>query len=414
MKILQLSESDISGGAARAGYRLHQGLQQIGINSLMKVQTKISEDESVCGLTSNLAMGFAKIKLSMDHLPKLLYRKRKNLVYHFQWMPDFMIRRIKAQSPDIIHLHWVCRAFINVKTLARMKKPLVWTFHDMWPFTGGCHYTGDCTGYRLSCGNCPQLGSEGKKDLSHWTWRRKQKWWRNLDLTIITPSQWMKACVLESTLLKDYPVKVIPYGIDLNRYRPLDRDMARDLLGLPRGKHLILFGAINPSKDPRKGFRFLHSALKGLSQKDDCQQTELIILGSSEPPNKPDFGFKTTYLGRLHDDISITLVYAACDVFVIPSLEDNLPNTVIEALACGIPCVGFNSGGISDMIKHKKNGYLAARLDIGDLANGIKWVLKNATRWQSLSREARKTVKREYDIGIIAQRYAELYQTILN
>lgn len=413
MKILHLNTHDISGGAARAAYRIHKGLQGIGIDSKMLVQTKLSDDKTVIGPGNKVNQGLALLRPTLDSTFKTLFSSGSKTIFSPAWLPFSGIpSQIKSISPHIVHLHWICSGMLRIEDLKRINKPIIWTLHDMWAFTGGCHYSDGCVQFQQSCGNCPQLGSESEKDLSRWTWRRKQKWWQNLNLTIITPSRWLKSCVLKSTLLKDYPVEVIPNGIDLNRYRPLDRNMARDYLGLPEGKRLILFGAFKPSKDLRKGFLFLQSALKRLSQRSDFKQTELIILGTSEPPNKPKFGFKTTYLGKLYDDISIALVYAACDVFVVPSVEDNLPNTIIEALACGISCVAFNVGGISEMIEHKVSGYLAKPLDIEELARGIAWVLENKQRLHSLSANARKKAETDFDIKIVAEKYAALYQRV--
>jgi glycosyltransferase involved in cell wall biosynthesis len=413
MKILHISSEDISGGAARAAYRLLKGLQELGIDCSMAVQKKVSDDNSVIGPGYNISKGLTPIKILLDQVPKLYYRNRAKTVFNLQWFPDFLLSTLKSLKPDIVHLHWICHGFLNIKTLNRLPTPIVWTFHDMWPFTGGCHYAGDCDGYERACGNCPQLGSSHPKDLSRWTWWRKHRHWKNLNLKVITPSTWLKNHVQNSSLLGNSAVRVIPYGIDLTRYKPVDRQIVRELLGLSKDKQLILFGALQPVSDSRKGYKLLLPAIEKIYSTAASQQIELVILGASQSTESPDFKLKTTYLGKLHDDISIAAVYAACDVFVIPSLEDNLPNTVIEALACGTPCVGFNIGGIPEMIEHEKNGYIAASLDIDDLANGIMWVLKDAERWKFLSRSARKTAEREYDTSIIAKRYAELYQNIL-
>ena len=173
MKTLMISESDISGGAALAAFRLHKGLISKGMQSRLLVQNKLTIDHSIIGPTSNLEKGFANIRTSLDHLPKLFYRNRDETVFHLQWIPDFFKKKIVTSAIDIIHLHWICRGFVNISTLSRIKKPIVWTFHDMWPFTGGCHYTDDCIGYQKGCGKCPQLGSKGQKDISWMTLRRK-------------------------------------------------------------------------------------------------------------------------------------------------------------------------------------------------------------------------------------------------
>ena len=412
MKALHLNTYDIFGGAARAAFRLHKQLPAVGIKSVMLVQQKESSVDSTIGPKSNLSKSIAHLRTPLDHLPKLLYRNRKSTIYHFQWLPDFLIKKIRAVNPDVIHLHWICRGFVNVSTVARIKTPIIWTLHDMWPFTGGCHYPSDCERYKKSCGKCPQLGSKSENDLSRWTWSRKARLWKNLDLTLVAPSRWMKTRVQYSSLLKNKTVEVIPNGIDINRFRPLDRKMARSCLGFSQKKQLILFGALNATSDRRKGFQYLTPCLQRLSQTKIGSEAELIVFGASKPANPPDFGLKTTYLGQLQDEISISMIYAACDVFIAPSIEDNLPNTVMEAMACGTPCVAFDIGGVPEMIDHLKNGYLAAPKDPNDLARGIEWVLENKNRLISLGKEAREKVEKEYDLSRVAKQMASLYESV--
>ncbi len=412
MKILHINSSNISGGAARAAFRLHKGLQAYGIDSMLLVDDKQSNDDSIFGPESNVAKGIAHFRIPIDHLPKLLYRNRMPTNFHLQWLPDFLIKKIRTLNPDIVHLHWICRGFINLRTLARIKQPIVWTFHDMWPFTGGCHYAGDCEGYKKSCGTCPQLASRKNNDLSRWTWTRKAKAWRHLNLTLVAPSHWMKMRTQQCSLFRDKSVEIIPNGIDINRFSPLDRRIARSYLNFPQDKHLILFGALNATSDKRKGFQYLKPCLQRLSRTKTSNAVELIVFGASKPPNPPEFGIKTTYIGKLQDEISISMVYAASDVFIAPSIEDNLPNTVMEAMACGTPCVAFNIGGIHEMVDHLKNGYLAASRVPDDLARGIAWVLENRKRRMSLSKQARKKVETEYEIFSVAKQMIYLYESM--
>lgn len=414
MKIIHLSTSDITGGAAKASYRLHQGLLHNGIASNILVQQKVTNDETVIGPASNPAKGYANFKRSVDHLPKLFYRKRKPTIFHFQWVPEILKKKIRAQCPDLVHLQWVCGGFLNIHTLPQLKKPMVWTLHDMWPFTGGCHYSGACEGYRRKCGTCPQLGSNLAHDLSRWTWRRKAKAWRNLNLTLIAPSKWMKTLSQQSSLFKDRAIEVIPNGIDTKLFSPKDRKTVRSYLGLPHDKKLILFVAENPLSDRRKGFHFLNSALQQFSNTPAGKETELIIFGVSNPSIPQNFGLKSTYLGKLYDDISLSLIYAACDLFVAPSEEDNLPNTIMEAMACGTPCVAFRIGGIPDMVSHKKNGYLAEPYSVEDMAIGIQWIIEDDARYQELSVVARNKIEADFNLEQVATRYIALYNKIIH
>lgn len=410
MNPLILNVSDIEGGAARAAYRLHTGLKQIGVNSRMLVGLKRSDDASVIGPVSKWGKGMGIIGPTLDGLPLQLYRERESTTFYPAFLPEGVVKKVKSIKSDIIHLHWVCGGFLRIESLQRFQKPIIWTLHDMWAFTGGCHYAGACEGYKRHCGQCPQLGSNSKYDISWWTWRRKAKSWDGLNLTVVAPSTWMKNCVQESSLMKNACVEIIPNGLDTSRYRPMNRTLARSLLGLSEDKNLILFGAMKATIDQRKGFQFLLPSLKGLVRSGMSRQAELVVFGSSKPANPPEFGFRTHYMGRFHDDISISLIYAACDVFVAPSTEDNLSNTVMESLACGTPCVAFNIGGMPDMIEHEKNGYLAQPFDTVDLSDGIAWVLADRERWKVLSRGARQKVEREFDIRTVAKKYVELYK----
>lgn len=414
MKVLLLSMSDLEGGAARAAYRLHQGLQQQNLDSRLLVQKKLGDDPGVMGPTSNFRKGLALTRPLLDTLPLKFYGDREKTTFSPGWLPDRLLPKVAAVHPDLINLHWLGYGLLRIETLARLRQPLVWTLHDMWAFTGGCHYNGGCDRYQQHCGSCPQLGSRGDWDLSRWVWKRKASVWKQLRLVAVSPSQWLADSARGSSLLKDHRVEVIPNGIDLEKYKPLDRAVARKILNLPIDRHLILFGAVLATGDRRKGFHLLQPALHQLRQAGWGERAELVIFGATKPENPPDLGLRTHYLGRLNDDISLALAYAAADVFVAPSTQDNLPNTVLEAIACGTPCVAFNIGGMGDLIRHQHNGYLAQPFDIGDLANGIAWILADPQRHQHLSLAARTIAAQHFSLEIQAKRYLVLFEEILS
>jgi len=414
MKALLLSASDIDGGAARAAYRLHRGLQAVGVASQMLVQAKYSDDGKVLAPQTKLVKGIAKLKPTLDSLPLQLWRDRNRTNYSIQWLPSTISPKTAKLNPDIINLHWVCEGYLQIEAIAKLGKPLVWTLHDMWPFTGGCHYSQDCNRYTKACGACPLLRSDQGWDLSHWIWQRKAKAWRTLDLTIVTPSSWLAECARNSSLFGDLRIETIPYGLDTQKYKPIDRHVAREILNLPQDKYLVLFGAMNATSDPRKGFHLLQLALKRVSNVEWQGKIELVIFGSSEPTIQSDVCFKSHYLGKLSDDVSLALVYAAADVFVAPSRQDNLPNTVMEALACGTPSVAFNIGGMPDMIEHQQNGYLAQPFETEDLAQGIAWVLEDRERHQKLCDRAREKVEQEFTQDLQARRYLSLFKELVN
>ena len=412
MEPLLICRSDIEYGADRAAYRLHRGLQEIGVDSKMLVQNKLSGDHNAIGIEGNLTRKLVNFRETFDAWPVKFYRDRQGMFWP-GWFPDRIKSKVSQIEPDVINLHWICRGYLQIETLAKFDKPLVWTFHDMWGFTGGCNYSEDCDRYTASCGNCPLLGSNMDCDLSRWVWQRKAKAWKNLNLAIVTPSKWMAERARASSLFKEARVEVIPNGLDTQRYQPFDRSTARKLLKLPQDKQLVLFGAISATSDRRKGFHLLQPALQSLSQSGWHERIELVVFGSSQPSNPPNLGFESHYLGKLGDDISLNLVYAAADVFVAPSIQDNLPNTVMEAIACGTPCVAFKIGGMPDMIEHQQNGYLAPAFEIEELGRGIAWVLENKERHQKLCDRAREKAEQEFSQELMARRYSSLFAELL-
>ena len=413
MNVLLVNTYDSGGGAARAAYQLHQGFHKIGIASQMLVQTKRTDNQTIIPQKAKLNQKIAQFIPNLTTLPLPLYRQREKLLFSPQWFPDRLVSQVTQIAPDIINLHWLCWGFVQIETLPKFKKPLVWTFHDMWPFTGGCHYSSKCDRYQESCGTCPQLHSNNNRDLSHWVCERKAKAWRNLNLTIVTPSLWLAKCVSSSSLFKDQRVEVIPHGLDIQRYKPTDKKVAREILNLPQDKQLVSFGSVSPTSDPRKGFHLLQPALQSLIQAGWQDKIELVIFGSSKQKDTVELGLKCHYIGRLNDDISLALVYTATDVFVAPSVQEVFGLTVMEALACGTPSIGFNIGGIPDIIDHQSNGYLARPFEIEDLAQGIAWILENPERYKKLSNNAREKAKQEFTQELQAQRYSSLFEEIL-
>lgn len=412
MKVLHLNTFDIKGGAARAAYRLHWGLRLAEVDSRMLVQRKKSRDVTVTGPDTKSGRAWGYLKELIDILPLKLYGNRKNVPLSPGWLPGNISKTIHKLNPDIIQLHWVVGGFLPLKELVKLNRPIVWTLHDMWAFTGVCHYTGECERYTAACGKCPMLNSTKENDLSHKAWERKKKAFTGLNLTIVTPSQWLAQCARKSSLLKDFRIEVIPNGLKLDVFKPIDKTVARQELSLSPDKKYILFGAISSTSDRRKGFHLLHPALRYLSENHDMKDVELLVFGASEPENPPDFGLPTRYLGTVNDDEKLALLYGASDVCVTPSLQDNLPNIVVETLACGTPCVAFNIGGMPDMIEHQKNGYLAQPFDPEDLAEGIAQILRDDP--VRLTTHARKKAEETFDVKLAAKHYRKLYEELIN
>jgi len=312
---------------------------------------------------------------------------------------------------DVIQLHWVSKfvdylAFFS--TLPR-GKPIVWTVHGMEALTGGCHYDRGCGKFAQECGACPLLGSQSASDLTHQVWQRKKKSYEKLDAAqfhIVSPSRWLQGEARRSSLLSRFPCSVIPNGLDTDVFAPRDRRAARQAFGVPPEAKVVLFIAYGVN-DPRKGFHLLSKALAGEMEKN-------IFLLSVGPGFPPDLqGFPHQHIDSIRDDRILSDVYSAADVFVVPSLQENLPNTALEAVACGTPVVGFAVGGIPDIVRPGKTGLLAAVGDAIDLRRAIVDILADDGRREEMARNCRSVAVQEYALEIQARRYSELYKELM-
>ena len=409
MKSLLLSTYDIQGGAARATYRLHQGLLKVGVASQILVQQKTSDDPDVSGPRSKFNKTIAFLRPGIDGFSLAEYRHRTADRFSLGWLPENRVQQIDLIHPDIVNLHWIGSGFLRLESLQNIQQPIVWTMHDMWAFTGGCHYTDGCDRYLQQCGYCPQLGSRSKRDRSAWNWKRRERLFKALKLTIVAPSKWLADCAKQSLLLNHCRVEHIPNGLDLTTYRAHNKAWVRSLLKLPLDKPLILFGASDAMFDRRKGSNFLEIALQKLSQMEWENRPEIVIFGASH--GALDCGFIVHYLGILQDDVTLALAYGAADVFVAPSIQDNLPNTVLESIACETPVVAFTIGGMPDLIESGQTGYLAQPFDTDDLARGIHWVL---TTEKPLGKQAREIAEQRFSLTKQAYAYKDLFESLLD
>ncbi|WP_373032451.1 glycosyltransferase family 4 protein [Sulfurovum sp.] len=412
MKVLIVNTSDVQGGAARAAYRLHKSLLVQNIDSKMLVQSKSSDDFTVETTSSTkMQKGLNKLRPMIDSIPVRFYKERTKTVFSPSWFGfGDVIDKINKINPDIVHLHWINDGMIKIEDLTRIKVPVVWSLHDNWAFTGGCHIKWECEKYKESCGACPRLGSTKENDLSRKIFKRKERTFSQMyNMTIVGLSSWLNECSKNSTLLKDKRHINLPNPINTDLYRPFHKERSRELWNLPKNKQLVLFGAKDATSNINKGFIELGESLHQL----ESNNIEFVVFGGTEPKDSQHFGFKTHYLGYLHDDISLVTLYSAVDVMVVPSLQENLSNVIMESLACGTPVVGFNVGGNSDMIEHKKTGYLAKPFESTDLTNGIEWVLNNPD-YDELCQNAREKIVSTFDSIVVAKKYIELYKNLLN
>jgi glycosyltransferase involved in cell wall biosynthesis len=412
MKILFLNNADSEGGSGRAATRLLKALRNSSMDASLLVGRKFSDSPHVIGPKTSFgkALGFARPTIEQTLFG--ISPRNTNGPFSPSFIPDRLPGKVAGLSPDIIHLHWVAN-MMRLETLRQFKAPMVWTMHDSWPFTGGCYVPFDCTRYRESCGRCPVLGSSEENDLSRRVWRRKQRAWQGLNLTFVAPSRWMAECARASSLFHASRIEVIPNPIDVGRFKPIHKGTARKILSLPLDKKLILFGAKSATTDRNKGFHLLAQALNELASRIGKDTAEVVVFGTDEPTQPLNLDFKIHYLGWFSDDISLTLLYSAADLFVLPSIQESLGYTVMEAMSCGTPCVAFDQGGVPDLIEHQKNGYLAKPYEPSDLARGIAWVLESDDRREKLSFQARCKVVQEFALERIADRHLALYRDIM-
>lgn len=413
-KVLMLNTSDTMGGAARAAYRLHKALQATSVESQMLVQSKFGDDNTVIGPVGKVRIGFAKLRPTLDASFVKAFGHGATSIFTPAWLPlSNIARQVNKLEPDIVHLHWIGSGFLRIEELKLIKAPVVWTLHDMWPFTGGCHYDRECGKYIDNCGNCPQLLKNGERDLSRKVFDRKKRAWCKLDITIVTPSHWLGRCARDSRLFGENRIEIIHNGLDLDLFSSVDKSVARTIWRLPKDKQFILFGAMNATSDVRKGFDLLVEGIK-VGRNLWTDNIELVIFGASEPKGSYDFGLPVHFVGQLYDDVSLAVLFSAVDVLVAPSRQDNLPNVITESLACGIPTVAFETGGMSDLINHKVNGYLAKPFDPKDLARGLHWVLSSTQNcYNDLRKKSRELAQEKFDQVDVAKQYMDLYQSIL-
>ena len=400
----------MDGGAARAAYRIHQSFKAEDVRSRMLVKRAISDDWTVQNKKTKINELTGQVKSALNSAVRRTMRTENAVLHSPSIFGSNWVNQLNNSENDVINLHFLAFETMSISDIGAIQKPLVWTLHDMWAFCGCEHYTEDFrwrSGYNKN--NRPV--NEAGFDLNKWAWKRKLKHWKR-PFHIVTPSNWLANCVRESSLMSHWPVSVIPYSIDTQIWRPLGRNFARSILGLPENVPLLLFGAVGGAKDPRKGFDLLEKALSYL--KEEMPDLEIVIFGQSRPEHTHDFGFNIHYMGRLHDDTSLALLYSAVDTFVLPSRQDNLPNTGLEAQSCGTPVVAFNTGGLPDIVVHKKTGYLAEAFDAIDLAAGIHWVLKDEQRFLKLQLAARKRACEEWSQTRNANCYREVYELAID
>lgn len=418
MKVLLVNTSERMGGAAVACNRLMIALNKQGIEAQMLVRDKQSDLPEVTGLGLGRWSLLWKFVWERIVIWKANHFKKNNLFSVDIANTGTDITKYPAfQEADIIHLHWINQGMLSLKNLGSIfssGKPVVWTMHDLWPATGICHYSRRCTNYHTHCHHCPLiLYGGGKHDLSYSTFEKKLKLMKGKQINFVACSQWLKDMAEQSALLQSQHIITIPNPINITVFKPKDRQGARIRLSLPTDKKLLLFGAVKTT-DKRKGIDYLIKACKLLvkQQPEIKEQVAIVTFGLLSEGLRRVLPFEVYPQGYVKDEETLTDIYSAVNAYITPSLEDNLPNTIMEAMACGTPCIGFHVGGIPEMIDHQINGYVADYKSADALAEGISWIL-NHKNIPELRQQAVQKVQRCYEESIVVQQFIQLYQNLL-
>lgn len=412
MRVLIINTSERVGGAAIAANRLMEALKKQGVKAKMLVRDKQTDRLTVVAVGQRwlqpirfvwericifLANGFSRKSLFLTDIANT----GNDITSH----PEFV-------HADVVHLHWTSQGFLSLSDIDRIMhsgKPVVITMHDQWYFTGVCHYSADCERYTEECHHCPLMAGHLLGDVARRVFRRKLRIYADAPLTFVGCSQWMADLARRSPLTRGHRVVSIPNAIDTDLFRPTDQAEARQALALPADKQLLLFGCQRIT-DPRKGFTLLVEALRLAVQEQPnlADRICLVVVGGKTEDISSLMPVEVIPISYVSDPLQMVQLYNAVDAYVTPSLQDNLPNTIMEALACGTPCVGFRVGGIPEMIDHQQNGYVATYRDAQDFAEGIVWTLQ-ADR-DTLSRQARNKVMVTYSENAVARKYIDVYE----
>lgn len=419
MNILHINTVSSVGGAARAMYRLHEELKRQGHTSSILAGTSNTTELDIFVIAEVIKSRYSFLGRVIDSLGRLV-DMHLGIPYTWYRSTKHVLETDPFQRAQVVHLHNLHGDYFNYHLLPTMSsnKVVVWTLHDMWPLTGHCAYAYDCERWKSECHECPLLKEPKrklvepppkKKDHTRQIFRAKRRLYQETELHIATPSRWLYGLVQESILAEAASIQCIPNGIDLNVFRPLDQTMAREALEIPLdAKTILCVTQRNP--DGRKGFRYLADALMSIA---DREPVVLVTVGSQKTIDVNLDGLRRRDLGLLSDERLMCQAYNAADVFVFPTLADNQPLMLLEAMACGTPSVSFDVGGVSEAVRHNDSGYLARSADAADLARGITTLLADEHLRDRMGRRGREIAEAEYSLQVQARRYAALYQQAL-
>jgi glycosyltransferase involved in cell wall biosynthesis len=409
MKILHVVAGGLDGGAARGAYWLHKALREEGIDSRVLCNARDIKGYDFVDSIASSGLGRIKVAVSwrIGRAPIRLYRDREDVAFNTGFDGIDITRHPAYENADVVHLHWV-NGLVGVRTLSKIKKTVLWTLRDMWPMTGGCHYSLGCTRFKDACGQCPQLGSAHEHDLTRLVVRRKERAMPS-HMRVVGISRWLSESARQSTLLGKFPVETIANCVDTKAFTPLEKSRAKQALGLDEDHKVLLVGAQNVAS-AYKGFDLFLEALDKLERRD----VRIVLFGKRTASIPKSLDIPSNNLGFLADSDSLRVAYSAADVFVAPSRADAFGKTLVEAMLCGTPVVCFNATGPKDIVDHHETGYLAEPFSPQDLADGVQWVLdQRPEAYVTMSRSAQERAKQRFDSRVIAKKYVELYREVM-
>ena len=412
LNILHISESDSEGGAARASFRINKALNKDSdLRSILRVNTKLSDDIFVKGSSSKVRL-LNKLKCYLSLKITKLQKTKNPILHSLSLFPSFLDKELNNTIADIVHLHWIQGEMISIEEIGRIKKPIVWTMHDSWPFCGAEHHPNGLhdfryvEGYKMTNRN----PLNGGIDLDKLTWERKLENWKN-NMFFVSPSNWLASCAKNSRLFSQKDIRVIPHPISIDIFKPFPKDFAREKYRLPLEKKLILFGSLSAYDNDMKGWNIFEGTVSKISKK--IPNLGIVIFGAPKPNYYPKLDVPVFFIGRIYQDQKLSILYSAVDVMVNPSKMESFGLTASEAQTCGTPVVAFNATGLKDIVADRKTGYLADPFSSESLAKGICWVLDNKERIKFLSHNSRERAIKLWSNEIISKKYKELYLEII-
>ncbi|WP_165922853.1 glycosyltransferase [Anseongella ginsenosidimutans] len=418
MRIVHVNAYDGNGGAGRAMMRLHHALKHTGAQSDALCMYQFDPHSDVTPIYRNWWGKLRSIATIFGerYLGKALAPSR-GIPFSLQKMGLPVHRHPLVLNADIIHLHWVNHGMLaprQMKKLLELGKPLVWSLHDCNPFTGGCHVRYDCRRYEISCGTCPALNSRSSNDWSHRTWNAKAKAYGRGRITWVAPSSWMGESVRKASLARGNEVAVIGNALETNVFHPGDRHSARQQLGISQDAFVLLAGHMPSSTDRHKGGAELIQAIRRFRELPGVDHAKILLVffGGKDRDEADSWPYPAHFAGKIGQEEKLAGYYQAADVFLFPSLQESMGYTALESLACGTPVVAFRTSGVTDVVLHEENGYLATLGDTDQFAEGISWIYHHPSRGELASRGVAHATG-HFESGLIAEKHLALYKRLL-